>query len=114
MKKIAMLLIMGGIILIISLDATAGITYPRNQVGIFDQRLNDWPWEPALSTASTPAYVAISPGVNQAEQTKSNISLSFIRLKITFMGLSYFFSGHQVLKSLEDAEVYTKSEIIRH
>lgn len=114
MKKIAILLITGGIFLILSLDATAGITYPRNEMSIFDQRLNDWPWEPALSNTSTPAYVAISPSVKQVEQTKSKISLFIIRFRLTFMGLSHLFLGHQELKSLEDAEVYTKSAIIRH
>jgi hypothetical protein len=94
MKKIAMLLIMGGIFLILSLDATAGITYPRNQVGIQDVRLNEHPWGDVYSRI-TPSYTTyVFHGKPDSYETGvTATSFPIVRLKVTIYSLRGLFSN---------------------
>jgi hypothetical protein len=95
MKKIAMLVIMGGILLILSLDASAGITYPRNRVSISDTRLNAHPWDDPfasntgvrVSTISRPSDSKNDP---DSQPTVKNLSFTgplFVGIVVTYWNL---------------------------
>lgn len=113
MKKTAILLIMGGILLIFSVDSTAGITYPRNQMSIQDTRLQDWPWEPVLSNSTTRSYIAISPGARERAETESRDAIFVLPVRLIYYKISRLISTYWTANSLDDEKSYTEWSIIR-
>lgn len=79
MKKTAILLIMGGILLIFSVDATAGITYPRNEMSIFDTRLDEHPWNDVNLATSDHQTIYVFTGRDKDVDSESKSN--FIRAK---------------------------------
>lgn len=110
MKKIAMLLIMGGILLILSLDATAGITYPRNQMSIIDSELREFPWEQPLTSYPRVTQVSIGnttirTGMDNARMVVDPIPFYYRVLVSNFTLLIGFWNNH-----LSD---YEKEDFVR-
>ena len=92
MKKIAIMLIMGGIFLVLSMDATAGITYPRNQMSILETRLNAHPWDDPftsstgvrVSTISRPADIKTDLDSQSVIRNIRYAGPLFIRVVLTY------------------------------
>ena len=113
MKKIAIMLIMGGIFLVLSMDATAGITYPRNQMSIMDTELNEWPWDPHVSVATPTLQLTLAQNTIDPDLVKSSSSF----LAMPFFG-NYFIIGHMFVKiwnyrSLDDGKTNSNIMLIR-
>lgn len=113
MKKTIILLIMGGILLVLSLDAKAGITYPRNRVSIQDTRLQDWPWEPVLSNSTTRSFIAISPGTRERAETESRDAIFVLTVRLIYYRISRLLSTYWIANSLDDEKSYAEWSIIR-
>ncbi len=112
MKRKAILLIMGGILLILSLDATAGITYPRNQMSIFETRLNAHPWDDPFASdtgirVSTISRPADSKSNVDSQSTMRNIRFAgplFFRLVLTYWNIitSDYGTNHEPIIIIKD------------
>lgn len=89
MKKVAIMLIMGGIFLIFSVDATAGITYPRNRVSIQDIRLNEHPWGDVYSRITTNYTTSVFQGKPNKDETDIKVAyFQIMRFQITYYSLN--------------------------
>lgn len=116
MRGFTVFLIVGAILLIASEAAIGGITYPRNEVGIFETRLNAWPWDqPYQSTPvrSTAIFVAQNSDREAANSMDGGIidrlclAIRILRLQSNMIGLKLS------LFSLEDDTITSRTTIIK-